>query len=464
MFALATLNALNQALNNLSEVHNTLPLAAFNHLVHEQLTNEPSQYIYERLGDRYNHFYLDEFQDTSLLQWGNLRPLIADSTAAGGTALVVGDAKQSIYRWRNGEAEQFIGLSEQAEQHTFQFAGDAKLVRLADNWRSLETIVQFNNELFTSIAPSMANDSYRHLYANAGQHPQKGKGGFVELQRLPKDDFAQLTLEQTLKTIDQLLADGYTYKHIAILVRSKKHGAELVQLLTTKGLPVISGDSLLLGNSYEAKLLAGATALRTMPTNKQMRWQLADALLRGDFANPTEGAFRFSQKVIDLPQSETIELLESHFSGIAEVFKQGGNLYTFTRGLMRAFNLAGKNNAFAESYLQAIQDFVEKDQGTAFEFVRWWHDTGSGKAISSPDTLNAIQVVTIHKSKGLQYPVVLIPFANWKHHNGTREGWIPLDPDQFEGLEEMIIPISGGDAELIGGNYQKTYEKLHAQD
>jgi ATP-dependent exoDNAse (exonuclease V) beta subunit len=464
MFALATLNALNQQLNNLAEARNTLPLAAFNHIVHEQLKSEPSLYIYERLGERYNHFFLDEFQDTSKLQWGNLEPLVADSTAASGTALVVGDAKQSIYRWRNGEAEQFIALSENASEGRFQFQGDAHLHRLEDNWRSLKEVVNFNNALFTHTAEKLENPGYRQLYQHARQIPRKGDGGMVMLKALPTEEFDDITLEDTLSTIEHLKNQGYAYADIAILVRSHVSGAEIVQLLTTRGIPVVSNDSLLIGNAYEGQLLAGATALRTSPADKTMRWLLADALLSGRFISMERSAYQYAEMLVHAAARDALPLLEEDFSDITAVYSASSNLYDFTRELMRVFGLAGKNNAFAETYLQAIHDFVETENGTDFDFVQWWHEVGSKKPIRAAENMDAVQVVTIHKSKGLQYPVVLLPFANWQHHIGKREDWIPLDPKQFEGLDEMIVNISARDATIIGGAYEEACDKLTGQE
>ena len=464
MFALATLNALNQALANLTEARNTIPLAAFNHIVHEQLQNEPSNYIFERLGDRYNHFFLDEFQDTSLLQWGNLKPLLSNSLAADGTALVVGDAKQSIYRWRNGEAEQFIDLSAAADERTFQFPGDAKLIRLAENWRSLEQVVAFNNALFTHSAGLLNDDGYQKLYENASQQAEKGAGGFVEVQLFEKDGYEESAIAHTLTTIRQAVADGFAHRDIALLVRSKKHGVALVQTLTTAGIPVISADSLLLGSAHESRLLAGLTALRTMPDNKQMRWLMADSLVQSGLISPPEGAFAFANKLISSVSVEAIAELENYFPNLKPVYTGATDLYTFTRELVAKFGLGGKNNAFVETYVQAVHDFVEQDLGTGFDFVKWWNEDGSGKAINAAENMDAVQVVTIHKSKGLQYPVVIVPFAIWKHSVGIREAWLPLDPAEFEGLEEMIIPLSSDPAKVIGGAYEATYNKLVAQD
>ena len=131
---------------------------------------------------------------------------------------------------------------------------------------------------------------------------------------------------------------------------------------------------------------------------------------------------------------------------------------------MAILNLDGKNNAFVESYLQAIHDFVEQDLGTGFDFVKWWHEEGSSTSINAAESMDAVQIVTIHKSKGLQYPVVLLPFAVWKHNVGGSEAWVKLNPAEFEGLDEMILPLSKDKAPIIGGNYEEEYIKLKTQE
>ena len=463
IFSLATLNALNQALSGLAEARNTIPLAAFNHLVNEKLKNEPSLYIYERLGDRYNHFFLDEFQDTSILQWQNLKPLVSDSLAGKGSALLVGDAKQSIYRWRNGEAEQFISLSEDANASTFQFQGDAKRIRLAENWRSLENVVDFNNRLFTHAAGKMKTESYSRLYQEAPQVPKKGSGGLVELHVLEKAGYSETAVTKTLAAIADLREQGFTYGDIALLVRSKKNGAELVEVLTSAGIPVLSADSLLLGNAYECRLLAGLTALRTMPGNLQMRWLLADAALAGGFLKPEEGSYRFAYDLVNSSKTNAIANLAKHIPDLENAYNDHRDLVSYTRKLIDLLGWSGTNNAFVEAYIQAIHDFVEQEQGADFDFVKWWNDEGSQKAISAAENMDAVEVATIHKSKGLQYPVVIIPFANWPHTVGTREAWVPLDATQFEGLQEMILPLSNDTADIIGGAYAEINAQSEAQ-
>lgn len=463
IFSLATLNALNQALTSLTEARNTIPLANFNHLINEKLKNEPSLYIYERLGERYNHYFLDEFQDTSLLQWENIKPLLIDSLSGTGSALLVGDAKQSIYRWRNGEAEQFIALSENAAAGIFQYAGDAKRIQLNDNWRSLENVVNFNNALFLHAAEKMKTDSYKQLYLEAAQNPKKAAGGKVELHLISKDNYSEDAIEKAIQSIHDFVTQGYNYGDIALLVRRKKDGAALVEALTTAKVPVLSADSLLLGNAYECRFLAGLTALRTKPDHLQMRWLLADAALSGGFIIPEEGNFKFANGLINGTARDAIKRLAETYDHLEDAFVANDDLIAFTRKIIGLLGWDGTNNTFVEGYIQAVHDFVEIELGTDAEFVGWWQTYGADKPIRSAKSLDAVEVVTIHKSKGLQYPVVIIPFATWQNSQRDNEAWVKLDEETFEGLSEMILPLNKEKASIIGGDYAEKQAEREAQ-
>ncbi len=464
MFALATLNALDAALAVIEESQNILPLAAFNHIVNTKVKNEPAPFIFERLGEKYKHFFIDEFQDTSKLQWQNLLPLIENGVASTGTSLVVGDAKQSIYRWRNGEAEQFIDLSFKASTGKIQPAIAGKLHPLVDNWRSRKNVVDFNNALFTHAANEMNNEGYKSLYSAASQIPKKGKGGYVEIKTFDKNTFNEDALAYTLHQIESLRDEGYNYRDIVLLVRGNKDGAALVQELTTRNLPVISADSLLLGNSYEANLLAGLIAFRSAPNNKKYRWHMAKSLVKMGYFNQNIDVYEVSYKLVNQGASQVLKELEKNIPGLSEVVFAATDLYTFAAQLCLVLQLNGKHNAFTQAFLQAIHNYVESENGNTFGFVSWWEEKGQKTAISAPDQIDAIKVATIHKSKGLQFPVVIIPYVRWRYKENTREAWINLPKENFEGLSEMLVNISKNNAEFIGGEYANAYEELVEQE
>lgn len=464
MYALATLNALHQALLTVEETQNVLPLAEFNHIIHDQIKDEPAPYIFERLGDRYKHFFIDEFQDTSQLQWQNLFPLVENAIAGGGTSLIVGDAKQSIYRWRNGQAEQFIDLSEKATQGKINEAILAQSHPLSSNWRSAKTIVDFNNALFTQAAESLAAEAYKSLYEQAKQHPQKTGAGFVEVQLLESGAFKDLGLEYAINTITKLANDGVPFSSMALLTRSNKDGARLVQELTARDFPVISADSLLLGKAYEPNLLAACAVLRAFPGNRQYRWQLVLSLQKLSIVED-ENWFAFAFAVVNANHwSEAASLINERVDGFEKLFSSAIDLYSFCQQAAALFGLNASSNAFVEGFLQQLYDYIDKEGGTLYEFTDWWEETGSNKAVSAPDVMNAIQVASIHKSKGLQYPVVIVPYVNWKFVETTREAWLEVDPAQFAGLSQVLVNLSKTNAELVGGAYQEVFNHRVEQE
>ena len=152
LHALGLLKNINEQLKAFRDENDKILISDQNRLINEIISQSDVPFLYEKTGSKYRHFLLDEFQDTSAMQWLNFRPLLENALAEGGEVLVVGDGKQSIYRWRNGEAEQFIALSENAAAGIFQYAGDAKRIQLNENWRSLENVVNFNNALFLHAA------------------------------------------------------------------------------------------------------------------------------------------------------------------------------------------------------------------------------------------------------------------------------------------------------------------------
>lgn len=463
LYSFSTLQHLYNTLMLLQEQNNAVPLAIFNGIIHQKLKDEPTAYIYERLGERYRHFFIDEFQDTSRLQWGNLLPLIENSLSESGSALIVGDAKQSIYRWRNGDAEQFIDLSQKAEQGKFNTSVGGYLHRLSHNWRSRANIVNFNNSLFVCLAKEMQGDAYQNLYKNAAQVAAKGNGGLVELREFPTDNYDEKAIAQLLKDIERMRTAGYCYRDIALLVRNKVHGAQLVMELSSRGYPVISADSLFVGNSYEGRLLSALTIIPHFTNDKRYRWYLAEALMQLRLVKP-DSTFAFAQSLVDTHPEQIIPEINKHLPGYAEACTGGLDLYSFSRTMCRlaGFNMA--NNAFVQTYLQAVQDFVIRWDGNAHEFIHWWQDKGHETPVLVSSGVDALQVLTIHKSKGLQYPVVIMPYVTWRLNDNRREDWIPLKDERFGHLDEFLIPLNKTDSVAIGGAYEEKVKKLLSQE
>lgn len=230
---LALVNLVNQELEAIKEADNILPINEFNALIHEQIKDQPAPFIYERLGDRYRDFFIDEFQDTSGLQWNNLIPLIDNAISQAhegeepGSLLLVGDAKQSIYRWRGGWPEQFMDLY--GGGNPFALSEEKKIESLETNYRSCREIIEFNNDFFSFVSEFFGDADHENLYKIGNQQKNPGKkGGYVRIEFVDpaaddgsenkSDPYAQ----KVHATIEEVSALGYRLKDMCVLTRKKK--------------------------------------------------------------------------------------------------------------------------------------------------------------------------------------------------------------------------------------------------
>ena len=240
-------------------------ISEFNHKIFEIINNEPTPFIYERLGERYQHYLLDEFQDTSSLQWHNILPLLDNSLSNGWFNLIVGDGKQSIYRWRNANVKQFAALpeiensdnnytiDERAQSLKRNFSGKV----LNTNFRSLRTIVEFNNTLFTSLSDKLLSEDSKTIYEDQVQLVKNDGAGYVSIHlgKIERDEIDPFTCATILKQIHNALGDGFAHKDICILARKNYHGNIIANYLVEHKIPVVSSDSLLLKNNFEVNTI-----------------------------------------------------------------------------------------------------------------------------------------------------------------------------------------------------------------
>ncbi|MFN9114229.1 MAG: UvrD-helicase domain-containing protein, partial [Bacteroidota bacterium] len=288
---LSLLNTISAELTNIQKEQNLLSIAEFNTLIHHHIQNQPALFIYERIGEKYHHFFIDEFQDTSQLQWQNLIPLIDNALSsefgAGnkGTLIIVGDPKQSIYRWRGGKAEQFIELSKC--KNPFQNP-DKKLFQLDTNFRSYSNVIDFNNAFFSFLSGEFEDLDYKDLYKNhSHQLSTNKKGGCVSITLInEKADADSDVLDEeeedrnakyckyTLSTIKETLQQGFGYKEIAILTRKKIQGIEIAHYLSEYNIPIISSETLLVQNSPNVKFIVSVLEYLNNQDNRESKADL----------------------------------------------------------------------------------------------------------------------------------------------------------------------------------------------
>jgi ATP-dependent exoDNAse (exonuclease V) beta subunit len=425
---LSLLNHLSKILEKVKEDNNVLLISDFYRKIAAIIVEEPVPFIYERLGVRYHHFLLDEFQDTSQLQWVNLVPLVHNSLAFENQNLIVGDGKQAIYRWRNGEVEQFtklpnavhnpeeIATLKEAEP-LFRALGSKHTLKT--NYRSAPEIVQFNNALFKSIVnglPAPVQAIYEEVYQESAQ---TFKGYVESLFQIDLDEDDQLAY--VLETVERSLKKGYRLSDICIIVRTNTKGSKIARYLTVKGYKVISPDSLFIGKDLNVKLVTNVIGAILTPSNRNYKIK---ALEHYAGVHQQWGAREIIEQFEDrLHQIGPIAIFETFGIQLKEPI-HFHNLYEFVEHIIEAFQLSLNENPFLQFLMEQVHLFEKRNNSNARDFINWYFEHGKDSSIISPDGAEAIQVMTIHKSKGLQFPIVICPFFDWRFDIHKQIAWV----------------------------------------
>jgi ATP-dependent exoDNAse (exonuclease V) beta subunit len=454
---LSLLNTVSNELAKIQSEQNILSISEFNAIIHREIQNQPAPFIYERLGERYRHFFIDEFQDTSEMQWQNLIPLI-DNALAGqddfgnkGTLMIVGDPKQSIYRWRGGKAEQFIELSKEGNP----FANpDKKIEHLNTNYRSYSEVIDFNNAFFKLISAEFTNADYKDLYENHSfQNTNSKKGGYVNISFLPiveKNDFgdedevvekSDLYVLATLNTIMNVIREGFEYKDIVILTRKRDQGIAIANYLTEQKIPLLSSETLMIQNATEVRLIV--YLLRYLNNS-------ADLDAKANFLH-----FLATAKEVKMPIHDFIALGMSHkfekdfenwllsfdvLFSFDDVRKK--SLYEAVEIIITKFVLPSEGNAYVQYFLDIVLERDIRNQAGIADFLSFWDKNAQKFSIPSPEGNNAVRIMTIHKSKGLEFPVVIMPFAE-EDYNRKPKDKLWLDTEEADlGVPKALIDNS----------------------
>ena len=448
LYSVAVLHEISKEMQQIKEQNNIVPIGEFNKKIAEVLQNEEGNFIYERLGERYANYFIDEFQDTSELQWKNLIPLIENAIADGqkpGSAMIVGDAKQAIYRWRGGEVDQFINLQQVAADPISQGPYKMEHLSLKNNYRSKAEVVNFNNELFSSIAHQIEHKKYKELFINLKAQEVKGNGGYVSLEYLENGaEHDELQLARCLETVQELNKDGFNYGDVCILTRTKAKGALIVKTLSDKNIPVISSESLLLEQSTEVRFILNFLRFLNEPNHPRYRFKIIEFLHENAFCP-------WSLEMIN-------QKLETLCKGSANQFYaflkklvidfdllkwRSSSLIELCHKITKAFQLEKKVRVYMQFFLDEVWVYSNKYSQDLFGFLNYWEERAHKLSVVIPEGINAVQVMTIHKSKGLEFPVVLFPFANW---NATSErdakSWVEINEPELEGLPSSLIPLN----------------------
>jgi len=482
-YTLGILTDLSQHVAKWREENNKMLIADTTELLHNVIDGSEIPFIYEKTGTRIAHYMIDEFQDTSGMQWSNFRPLLKDSLDSGRANLIVGDVKQSIYRFRNSD---WTLLDRQVK---VDFQNRAIEKNLDVNWRSCRHIVQFNNMLFNAV-PLLLQQSYnddvgqsslseeekeRHqalivsAYKNAEQRVADSladKDGHVRIRFLADEEeqsWKQQSMEQLPRTVEQLQHQGYNLRDIAILTRTGAEGLLAAETLlaykeshpeSSYKYDIISEDSLTVNSSLSVRWMVEMIRYLSRPDIKsnQERAQVTYAVLKQKKQAPVEVS---AINACDRPfPPEVISQLRR---------LSGRSLYELTEGLFRLFEADFPENelVFIQAFLDMAAEYAARETADTERFLTWWDETGCRKKIITPDSQNAIRILTIHKSKGLGFKVVIMPFADWKIDQKEAILWCHPTRKPFNQLS--LVPVKYSKAlrnTIFAPDYFK--EKLHA--
>ena len=447
---LSVLNVINQELTRIKDEKNQMLISEFNTIISNELKNQPTPFIYERLGEKFKHYFIDEFQDTSVLQWENLIPLIDNSLSSeNGSAMLVGDAKQAIYRWRGGKAEQFIELFNKTN---IPFATPQNVSNLEANYRSFAAIVNFNNGFFDFLSQNaFSNQIHESLYNKASQNISKEEDGYVDISFLDcdkDDDKETMYCEQVLDKIKACQEQHYTLEDICVLVRRKKEGVAVANYLSKAGIDIVSSETLLIQNSKDVIFINDILTLLLHPKNSEVKISILNYL-----ANifKIEDKHHFFVTHIALNNQDLFKSFETFNIFIDPNKLLQLALYDLAETIVRSFNLVPKSNAYVQFYLDLVLDFTHKKESNLAEFLSYFDKKKDNLSIVTPKGKNAVQIMTIHKSKGLEFPVVIFPFADLDIYKEIEpKVWFPLDKTKFNGFENTLL------------NYNKDFENFGA--
>lgn len=460
---------------NLFLLRSTMPL------LDKMIGGSDTPFIYEKIGNQLNHFMIDEFQDTSTLNWNNFLPLVKNGIDSNNGSLIVGDVKQAIYRWRGGDWD----LLDHVVQKE-QFNGQSMALSLQKNWRSCRNIVHFNNWCFVSLSEIMGDyiaqmadcgcydksyyDQFVHTYSDARQEVAKeDTEGFVSVDFIEADkadNYDALACEWVVSQIDRLSELGFQPGDIAILVRSNKKGTLIAnRLARAQGenpqnadrYRFVSNESVLLGNNQGIRLLISALQFLLTPTDKHTQGQLIWLY----FAK-TEGIDKASEKIQQIPLGQDAELvmnqLPAGFAELNDSFRQLDLVQLCSRLIQVFFGyqIDQSDLPFINEFEDRVQTFNERYGSNLQQFIDWWNDSGFSQAIAMNDKQNAISITSIHKSKGLEFKAVLLPFNNPSQSHNDDILWCRTQLEPY--CKFSPIPVSYSSA-LASTLFSKDYYK-----
>lgn len=411
LYGMAVAVRLSREFQNIKRDRNVVCLSESNTLLKQIIDGSDAPFVYEKIGVRLEHFLLDEFQDTSVSQWDNFLPLLRESESRGGRNLIVGDVKQSIYRWRESD----WSLLDSRIQKEFP---TAKSNTLANNFRSLEGIINFNNDFYPVAAArldSICPEGYRKIsgiYSDVKQHlgrEENAGTGAVDV-RFPDDREAQLDV--IADSISTLVSTGARYGDIAVLVRRNVDGTDVANKLISCDIPVVTEASLRIKNSTSVRRLVSLMCYVDNPSDT------------------VNAYFASGLKVDRMPRSY------HSIAGLCE------SLYMHLLSQEEYAEECRADTMYVTAFMDIVKEYGDSRGNNLREFLRYWEE--KDPTISSPLDSDAVRILTIHKSKGLDFPYVFLPFTEkLELYNDNTVRWCSPDVEgtALDGMQNELFNL-----------------------
>ena len=426
IYSFGLLSELQEKLADYRREHNLLLISDTSFLLREVIGQDyETPFVYEKVGTRFRHYLLDEFQDTSDLQWENLLPLVSDALAQGSGSLIVGDAKQSIYRWRNGN---MLLLAFLVEKQIRSKGFEPQTDHLESNYRTAGEIVRFNNQFFEQAAtvlgrkfPEVGQELFALAYDEVAQRPIKEEiPGYVCLEYLTEPNrkkepeapsWQAQALARTLAVIRELKAEGFRGGDITLLMRTNRHGIEVAQYLQRHHTAVVSAESLLIVSDPKVRLLQ---ALLQHLNHEQDPITLA--ALGYYYARVVRGRGSEHETFASQAIAGFSEQLEARKPALRQL-----PVYECVEQLLHLLPEEMRHsNAYVQGFMDVVLEYSASQDASIAGFLTWWDEEQHRRAIAAAPDPDAVQIMTVHKAKGLEFPVVILPFADWELGPKTR--------------------------------------------
>lgn len=444
----------------LNRENNRFLLSDTSALLHELVKDGDSSFVFEKTGSNIRNVMIDEFQDTSRMQWGNFKLLLLEGLSQGADSLIVGDVKQSIYRWRNGDWSILNGLNKRIAHF------DIRTETLKTNRRSETNIIRFNNAVFNEMVCYL-NEIYKtelledckplkDAYADVAQESAcTAQNGYVKVEFLEPDethDYTQQTLISLGTEVEHLVQSGVRLSDIAILVRKNKNIPRIADYFDKElHYKIVSDEAFRLDASLAVCMMIDALRYLSDPENRIARAQLITnyKLIVTKEADEATG---FSTLLLH----PTVDLLPAGFTERQNELRLMP-LYELLEELFCLFELnrLDDQDAYLFAFFDAVTDYLQSHSSDPDSFLRYWEETLRSKTIPSGE-VEGIRIFSIHKSKGLEFHTVLLPFCDWKLENETINQLVWCVPKQepFNGIDFVPINYSSTMAQSV---YQDDY-------